>query len=93
MAANVQVWNSSINARAGSELLCVNHVKHLDPHTSKNSGSQHLDNLKCYIYTEPQQVARKVLYTGPVVGATGPSQCGGAKVNPDNSAKKAKDGK
>ena len=37
MAATVQYWNASINTRVGSELLCVNHVGHLDPHTSENS--------------------------------------------------------
>ena len=88
IAATVQDWN----ARVGSELLCVNYVRHLDPHTSENSGSHHLYHL----YTEPQQVARKVVFTGPCVGeagAAGPSNRSGAKVNLDNSAKKSKDGK
>ena len=63
---------------------------------AENSGSHHLHIVKCYNYTEPQQVARKVVFTGPCVGeagAAGPSNHGGAKVNPDKSAKKSKDGK
>ena len=68
MAATGQDWNASINSRTGTEYMCINHVRHNEPHISVSSGDHHLHKVKCYSFSEPmEEEVSKVVYKTPAV--------------------------
>ena len=97
MAATEQDWNASINSRPGTEYMCVNHVRHNEPHISESSGAHHLCKVKCYSFSEPiEEEASKLVYTAPSLIPNIPAVRVGpkpAKASTDKSTKKSKDGK
>ena len=85
VAANEQDWNASLNSRPGTEYMCMNHVRHNEPHISESSGAHHLHKVKCYNFSEPlDEKASKVVYTAPSLIPN--------KASSDKSTKKSKDG-
>ena len=98
VAATEQDWNASINSRPGTEYMCVNPVRHNEPHISVSSGDHHLHKVKCYRFSDPmeEEVVNKVVYKTPAVVPVIPVACAAPKPpksSTEKSTRNPKDGK
>ena len=97
VAATEQDWNTSINTTPGTEFMCVNDVRHTEPHISGSSCEHPLHKVKCYNFSElMEKEVSKVVYTAPPKNPNMPPARASpkpARTSSDKSTRKSKEGK